>query len=111
SLSKTKYAQGEQVRGFYHQVLQQVQSLPGIRHAAIATSLPLNGTYFGMPFSIGRPTNNPSELHGSPFQIVSPGYFRAMGIPLLTGRDFTEQDTSRAPFVAVVNQGLVRRFF
>jgi putative ABC transport system permease protein len=64
-----------------------------------------------MLFSIGRPAKDPAEVHDAPFQIVSPGYFRAMRIPLLRGRDFTEQDTPQAPLVTIVNQALVRRFF
>src|SRR5262249_55417761 len=62
-----------------------------------------------VPFSVeGRST---SERPLALFQIISPSYFRAMGIPLLKGRNFTEQDKREAPAVTIVNEAMVRRFF
>jgi putative ABC transport system permease protein len=112
TIPRTKYSQAEQVAAFYRQTLQRVEALAGVERAAVSSTLPLRGWNIGMPFSIeGRAAQAAAELQGALFQIISPGYFQAMGIPLLKGRGLTEQDTSQAPHVAVINQVMVSRFF
>jgi putative ABC transport system permease protein len=64
------------------------------------------------PFSIyGRPAVTEGERPNAEHNAISPGYLRALGVPLLRGRDFTEADTLDAPGVALVNESFVRRFF
>src|SRR5207247_4864271 len=68
--------------------------LPGVQAASIASRIPLdgrdNGTYF---FVEGQPEPGDSDKPYMEFQVIAPGYFRVLGIPLLRGRDFTEADS------------------
>jgi len=59
----------------------------------------------------GRPAPRPGEKPSALWYSISPGYFQAMGIPLLRGRDFTRSDTSSAPRVAIINETLARKIF
>ncbi len=112
SLPQTKYSGGERVAGFYQQTIERIRSLPGVKCAAIASDVPLRGWSIGMPFAIeGRPPKSASELDGAHFQMIGADYFRAMGIPLMKGRSFTEADRRESQKVAIVNQRFVHRFF
>jgi putative ABC transport system permease protein len=73
--------------------------------------MPLSGAMASIGFSIeGRPAA-PGEDRSTHFRAISPGYFRTMGIPLRTGRDFTEQDDERATNVIIINETMARRNF
>ncbi len=89
---------------FKRELLEEVRSTPGIADAATTTMVPLTGGSWGHQIHVG-----PVE-GGSQFTWVSPGYFHTMNIPLLTGRDFNQNDTSASQRVAVVNETFVRRF-
>ncbi len=85
--------------------------MPGVRSAALVQGLPLcDGPGGSNILPEGR---HESEIgrHMVAARIVSPGYFHAMGIPLLAGRDFTDNDTKDSPDVAVINESLARRFW
>jgi len=96
---------------FYRSVLDQLQSSPGITSAALVNTLPLGG----------RVTKRSLEIEGLPesiqtaplfwLDIVSPDYFRAMGIPLLSGRWFTRADESGNPPVTVIAASSAERFW
>src|SRR5262249_35265379 len=89
-----------------------IESLSVVEGAAMVTGLPVKGDGFGMFFSIrGRTAEAGSERSLAHFQMISPGYFSTMGIPLLRGRSFTEQDSDESMPVTVVNQSMVSRFF
>ena len=88
---------------FKRALLDEVRSIPGILGAATTTNVPLLGSSWGHGVHIG------SAEGGSMFTWVSPGYFQTMGIPLLTGRDFNQNDTAASQHVAVVNQAFVRQ--
>jgi len=97
---------------FFTQLLDHLRTYPGIRAVAAASRVPLDpfGTNVQV-FELERP--NPSlQAAGlfAQFSVVTPDYFRTMGIPLLKGRDITERDAD-APPVVVVNQRLASRFF
>ena len=112
SLPQTKYSSGERVAGFYQQTIERIRTLPGVKSAAVASDVPLRGWSIGMPFAIeGRPPKSASELDGAHFQMIGADYFRAMGIPLMKGRSFTEADRRESQKVAIVNQRFVHRFF
>src|SRR5260221_14471472 len=65
-----------------------------------------------MLFPMGAPPpQNASERPGAHFQMIGPNYFRALGIPVLKGRSFTEQDIAATTPVAIINETMVRRFF
>src|SRR5262249_52339177 len=96
---------------FFQQVIERLQTLPGVRAAGAAYPLPLSGAYEGNSFGIqGRPTA-PGEILTAGPHWISPDYFRVLGIRLLKGRVFAESDGSDAPRVIVINQVFVRRYF
>jgi len=95
---------------YYTEILQHVQTLPGIQSAALVTVLPLSGVQAVMTFSGGTLPKD-EETPEIPFRAVSPAYFHTMGIPILMGRPFAESDTAEAPPVAIVNGALARRYW
>jgi predicted permease len=97
---------------FYENVLLRVRSLPGVDSVAIARDLPLVGANPSSPFNIAaRPVASPAERPIARFRAISPGYFGTMGIPVLKGRGFTDEDNMKAPGVVVISQGMARRFW
>jgi putative ABC transport system permease protein len=100
-----------QIDAYYRQILERIQATPGVSAAAVVTGTPLLGTSDGMPFSVvGGPVFDFSQRPSSPFQSVTPDYFKTFGIQVVQGRSFTDQDTATSVRVAVVNQEFVRRF-
>jgi len=96
---------------FYRSVLDQVQASPGINGAALVNTLPLGGRVSKRSLDVEgfvSSTGEPSPLFW--LNVVTPEYFRVMGIPLLSGRGFTDSDLSGAP-VAVVTAETARRFW
>jgi putative ABC transport system permease protein len=91
-------------------VFERLQGMPGVVSAAGSVYPPLTGTV-PLPFAIqGTDVANADELTAD-FYPVTPNFFSTMKIQLLSGRDFTARDTARAPWVAIVNETLARRFF
>jgi putative ABC transport system permease protein len=89
---------------FKRQLLEAVRSVPGIQNAAATTNVPLGGGSWGHNVHV-------DGLEGeSKFTYASPSYFATMGIPLLTGRNFTDEDTNHAPLVLIVNHTFVRKY-
>jgi putative ABC transport system permease protein len=104
--------QSEQMLAFYRQVLERVQSLPGIASASISTGIPVNGTNFGMPFDIvGKEVADRSQRPGAGFNMVTPNYYPTFGVRISRGRGFTEADTAGGMPVAIVNSALVKKYF
>jgi hypothetical protein len=85
-------------------LVEDVRSIPGIQNAAATTNTPLGGGSWGHTVRVGTTED------GSRFTYASPSYFATMGIPLLTGRGFTDADTNHTPFVLIVNQAFIREF-
>ena len=111
SLPGKKYPQDDQQSGFFTQLLDKVAALPGVVAVGATQSLPIQGDYV-LGFNIqGRPPNGPGQEPNTNYYAVSPDYFKAMGIPLLRGRVFTEQDKKDSPRVAVINEELAKKFF
>ena len=78
---------------FFQDLLEQLRSLPGVQSATVTSRIPLEGSNWSTEFLVdGRPAPPPGELPSMDAQIVGPGYFRAMNIPVLLGRAFTERD-------------------
>lgn len=107
-----KYSQGQQSAAFYREVLRRIQAMPGVEAAAMATNLPFTGfhTSLAFPNSPRSPAvSNTTVVLG---RSVSPGYFRAMGIPLESGRDFNDADGENgAPCVRILNEAMARRYW
>ncbi|MGB8538391.1 MAG: ABC transporter permease [Acidobacteriaceae bacterium] len=96
---------------FYAELLKRVSALPGVQAASAGWPLPMAGIDAGVSFSIaGRPVakaDHPSEAIG----VVMPGFFETMRIPLLAGRTFQEQDSSRGAPVMVINRAFADKYF
>jgi putative ABC transport system permease protein len=101
----------EQIQIFYRQLVERVEALPGVVSASVSTGMPVQGTGFGMPFTIvGKPVADRSRRPGAGFNMVTPEYFRTFGLQMEKGRAFTEADRASGVPVAVVNAAFVRRF-
>jgi putative ABC transport system permease protein len=112
SLPGKKYSEASQIRAFFQEAQTRVQSAPGVQEAGLVQGLPLLGWNFGMPFAIeGRRVQDTADRPPTHFQMISPSYFSVMGIPILKGRNLTEQDRPGSPPVALINQTLARRYF
>ncbi len=101
-----KYSTKPRQMAYLHDLLQRINRVPGIRAVAVVNNLPLSGVNTAVDFK---------GLDGKRLLLatrnISPGYFAAMGIPLLAGRAFTEADQAGAPGVVIVNQYLARQLF
>jgi putative ABC transport system permease protein len=106
-----RFPNPNQIDTYYREVIEHIHSLPGVSAAAVVTGTPLLGTSDGMPFSIvGKPVPDPAQRPGSPFQSVTPEYFKTFGIQVVRGREFTNQDTASSMRVAMVNQQFVKQY-
>jgi putative ABC transport system permease protein len=107
-LQMTVYARDAKPE-FYEQVIARVQALPGVEAASVSRNAPLLGRYARAVIDVeGRAD---IKKAGVGFHSVSPDYFKTLGIALLRGRLFTEQDRVGAPRVAVINQTAAEKFF
>jgi len=94
----------ENLAAYKRQLVEDVRALPGIENATGTTNVPLSGSSWSHHVQV-------DALDGSSkFTYVSPSYFATLGIPLLTGRNFTDRDTNDAPLVLIVNQTFIRRY-
>jgi len=108
-----KYPPGSpQLRAYFQESLNRVQNLPGVESASLSSFLPLAGQAGSRSFRIeGRPPFEPGKEPLAQDNIISHDYFRTMGIEMLAGRAFTEQDGAGAPPVVIINETMARRFF
>ncbi len=111
-LPRAKYPKAEPLIAFYQQVLEKVQSIPGVQSVGLATALPLSGDYWAMSLPIeGQPPPRPGEEPILWHRSVNRDYFRTMQIPLRRGRLFTEQDRRGSQGVVIINEAMARRFW
>jgi putative ABC transport system permease protein len=114
--TKTQGYSAEKSRLFCLDLIDRMQSLPGVRSVTLATLVPLNGRMIGMQAIPGdavgqEEADEPRSGRVVSTNIVWPGYFRTLGIPLLRGRDFTLQDREGAPGVVIINETMAREMF
>jgi putative ABC transport system permease protein len=103
---------GARLTGYYHRVEESIAGVPGVRDVSLTSALPLRGWGFGMPFHIaGRPDPGRSARPACFFKIVTPSYFRTLGVRLQRGRALTPADVAGAAPVAVINEEMARRYF
>jgi putative ABC transport system permease protein len=109
----SRYPTPESVLQFYEAVDQRLLAIPVVRGAGWATTLPLGGSQLGrQAFDIvGAPPPQNGERPQADFQIVSPGYFDALDLPLVAGRAFTDADAGGAAPVCIINEAFARRHF
>jgi putative ABC transport system permease protein len=112
SLPRTKYKTDEQINAYYSQALERIGSLAGVEQAGLVTDLPIVGWTYGIQFELeGRAQAEASKRTFAHLQRITPDYFAAIGIPLLKGRSFTNQDTSTGQPVVIINETFARRYF
>jgi putative ABC transport system permease protein len=105
SVAGTKEADPARRAIFYRQLLERVRNLPGVQASGGINHLPLAGDQWGFGFVVeGRPKPRPGESPRAVYRMVMPGYFAAMRLPILRGRDITVADTVTAPDVVIINQ-------
>ena len=96
---------------FINSVLDRVRSSPGVRAVAASSTAPLTGApNRGMRIE-GDPVPPPEQQANADFQLITPEYFRALGITLVSGRAFNDSDRATSPPVLIVNQALVDKYF
>jgi predicted permease len=95
----------------FRAVEDEVSRVPGVRVAALAGDLPFDGLTTSEAFTVvGSASIDPARRPLAHYQLISPRYFDAMGIPLLRGRAFTAADTSESAQVCIVNEEFARRY-
>jgi putative ABC transport system permease protein len=111
SLPEARYKENEQVANFFQQLMQRVEHLPGVEAAGLVRGLPMNGGIESGITVEGQEVTNTKDTIVAVNMTATPGYFRAMNIPLIKGRTFTEQDKTGAPDVVLVDEMLAAQFF
>jgi predicted permease len=97
---------------FQDELIQRVRALPGVEAAAYARAVPLGyGSFSSTSIAVDGYEPQPNEQPTAEYNEVSPDYFATLGIPLISGREFTRADDENAPRVAVVNQTMVARYW
>jgi predicted permease len=97
---------------FYTAALERVRRLPGVESASLINHVPIAGDLWGAPFMVeGRPRPQPADVPRAAYRVVFPGYFTAMRLPILRGRDVTDADRLGSPDVVLVNDFLARRYW
>jgi predicted permease len=98
---------------FMQRVLERTRALPGVQSAGITSNIPLSGSNEST-WSVQIEGQPPLPIAKQPdvaTDVISPGYFSTLHIPLLRGRDFTEADTAGHPCVIIINEAMARRFW
>ena len=113
NLSVQRYPDGTSRARISRQLLENVRAIPGVLAAGTISTLPLTGGtgYTGLHLVRSHPTPAPGDEPTGGMEVVSPGYFEAMGIPLLAGRDFDERDGEGGAPTAIVDAGFVERMW
>jgi predicted permease len=112
-LAGPKYREDPQVVGFFKQATERIGALPDVRSVGIVNYLPLYGGLGSTTgFTIaGRPEPPPGEEPTTNVRVSDAGYFSAIGIPLLQGRNFTDMEASQARHVIIISESLARQYF
>lgn len=109
SLPQYKYRQEPQQAAFFQQLLERVETSPGVRSAALTSVLPLSSNESRNAFTVeGRESTDKDWAN---LRLISPDYFSAMAIPLLSGRPFTKGDATGTPDVVIINEVMATRFW
>ena len=103
---------GARIPLFYQQVIDRVRALPGVQSAVLARNLPMSGADPSMAISIEGTPPPPSQVPiVTRFRAIGPHYFRGLQIPVLSGREFDDHDSSASPKVAVVSKSLAKLYW
>jgi putative ABC transport system permease protein len=115
SLPQAHYARREQIAAYFERAVLSMQALPHVDAAGVVSGQPMVDRTVDLAsrdFSIeGRPAEDAHANENANFRIVSPGYFRTMGMRLLQGRELNERDGANAPPTAVINESMLRTYW
>ncbi len=111
SLPQSRYANPDDRANFVNQMLSKVSTLPGVGSAAVVSRLPLNPGGVTRSIEIQGRTASPSSEISPDYLVISPDYFRTMGIPLIAGRAFSERDDAKAPPAVIVSKTMANHFW
>ena len=112
NLSEVKYPDRERRAAFFDEVMRRVSQLPGVQSAAVAGNLPLTYNGDSMMISVeGVPDPPPDQQPDVIYRAIGPGYFATMGIPIVRGRDFTDQDNGDSKDVVIISEKTAQQFW
>jgi predicted permease len=111
-LPTSRYPDAAARRAFWARLLEQVRALPGVAAAGLTSNVPFSGNVASGSYSIVgyTPPQGDAQPHGRQ-EVIGGDYFRAMQIPIVAGRAFTDADSADSPPVVVIDQFLVKRYF
>jgi predicted permease len=111
-LSELKYSDGDRRSLFFDEILRRIRPLPGVQSVAVAGNLPFtyNGDSMGIAVE-GIPDPPPDQWPDVIYRAVGPGYFSTIGIPLIRGRDFTDQDRADSKNVVVISEKTAQHYW
>ncbi|MEJ7709991.1 MAG: ABC transporter permease [Pyrinomonadaceae bacterium] len=112
TLPAARYPEPEQRADFLQQLLEGVRALPSVEAAGAVGDLPLNGGYGRGSLTVeGQPVVSTAQAPVVRHNVITPGYFQALGIPILMGRDFTEADTKGIANVTIIDEQVARDYW
>ena len=112
SLPKARYDKPEKIAAFNAQLVDHVRALPGVEDAAIGVNVPFDDSEWDSSFHLtGTPDAKPGTEPSAEVNVVSPGYFRILGMPILRGRDFGPEEIAGQPRSIIIDESLAKRYF
>ena len=102
------YAEGDQIP-FYDRLYEKIRAQSGVQEIGAINILPLSASYDSRGIQIDTQPQPRGQAHSIQARSISPGYFRAMGIPLIRGRAFTERDREGQPRVVIISESMAKR--
>jgi putative ABC transport system permease protein len=110
-LDKARYADSSRQNQFARSLVTQMQQLTGVKFAALASNLPASGAESVSIHIQGQQESRLNQQHTAADVVVTPDYFRVIGVSLVSGRAFSDHDDATAPRVVIVNQEFVHKYF
>jgi predicted permease len=101
----------EATRNFYNQLLTLLRAVPGVQAASVSTESPISGSWDSNGIVVEGYVPRQDESMSCNVAAIAPDFFKTLGIPFITGRDFSSKDDGGAPKVAIINETMARYFF
>jgi len=112
SLPNAKYKDTDRMAELYLRALRALQSLPGVQAAGLVSEVPMGGSTDSTVIRVpDHPRANDKDHPYANYSFASPGYFSAIGTPLLRGRDFLETDTAGSMLVTIINSAMAQKYW
>jgi putative ABC transport system permease protein len=112
TLPHARYDKPEKIAAFNAQLLDRVRNLPGVDSAAIGANIPFDDTEWDSSFHLtGTPPAKPGQEHQVENNVVSPDYFRVLGMRILRGRGFGREDIADQPRSVIIDESFAKRYF